>query len=785
MKRGRKKALWRRRWARAASACLLVSAILLGVGLAGKPPLLEVYSFSTAVYDREGRLMRLTTDDTDHFRVFAPFGAISKNVVDATLLYEDRYFFSHFGVNPVALVNAALDSYLLGGRRRGASTVTMQLARMRFHLDTTSPWGKLVQIFYALKLEVHYSKQEILEAYLNLAPYGGNIVGIRAASLVYFGKEPSALSLAEAMTLSVIPQNPERRKPTKSGVEPGALWEARGRLAEAWREEHPGQRSQEMSLLHPLKMRNAADLPFVAPHLTTELLLDTPGEREIHTTIDPGLQRLLERRIGDYVERNTDVGITNAAAMLVSADAMEVLAEVGSADFFDERIEGQVSAAWAGRSPGSTLKPFVYALAMDQGLIHPGSLLRDAPASFGEYAPENFDGEFRGPLSATEALVRSRNIPAISLAARLRGDGLYGFLKKAGIGGLRPKDQYGLAPVLGGVEMTMEELVGLYAMLKNGGRLKPLKSRLDSAVSDTGGVRLLSKEASFLTLEMLEQNPRPDQEFQPSWVRDRAYAAWKTGTSPGARDAWSVGVAGPFVLAVWVGQFSGGRPIYVGRKAAAPLFFDIIDGLKSRAPLDPLVPDEDLNVIEVPVCAVSGALPNEHCPHEKPSWFIPGKSPITRCGIHREVVIDTRTNRRSCDEGSKFNKTEVYEFWPSDLAALFEKAGLKRRSPPPYDKGCPELPEATQTAVLAVTSPRKNVTYAMRAGETEPKPIAFNATSDADAETLYWFVDTRYIGRTDPRKTLFWTPVPGTFTVTVVDEKGRSDSRALEVSVVE
>jgi penicillin-binding protein 1C len=494
---------------------------------------------------------------------------------------------------------------------------------------------------------------------------------------------------------------------------------------------------------------------------------------------------MVERRIRSYVDRNAHLGITNATALLVETDTMAVRAAVGSADFTNEAIAGQVNGLTARRSPGSTLKPFVYALAMDQGRIHPGSLLKDAPAHFAEYTPDNFDGTFSGPITATEALVRSRNIPAITLAAQLKGEGLYGFLKQAGIAGLRPKASYGLAPVLGGVEITMEELVMLYAMLKNGGMVRPLVKRLDQKDPVTAPAPLLSKEASFLTLEMLAQNPRPDQGFDETWIRDRAFTAWKTGTSPGARDAWSVGVIGPYVLAVWVGQFSGGRPVYVGRKAAAPLFFDIVDSLRAVARLGPIVPPDDTNVRRVPVCALTGALPGPHCPHTKRSWFIPGVSPITECTVHRPVEIDNRTGLRSCDPGSKHNRTEVFAFWPSDILALFDEAGLKHRIPPPYNKGCAIPLDPRPSTVLKISSPRKNVTYAARAGRMPDEKIAFEAVNDADASRLFWFVDTAYAGTVPPREPLFWTPTSGTYTVRVVDDKGRTDSRRLTVRVVE
>jgi penicillin-binding protein 1C len=766
-------------------ASLLLGLLLLAVGLSGKPVLDAPEGVGRIVTDRHGDLMRLTTNQDEHYRIFAPLDAISKHVVEATLLYEDRYFYYHFGVNPVALVKAALDSYLLGGRRRGASTITMQLARMRFGLETTTPWGKLVQIFYALKLETHYTKQEILEAYLNLAPYGGNVVGIRAASLIYFGKEPADLGLPEAMTLSVFPQSPEQRKPTKAGREPEVLQAARNRLATAWKETHPDQRAVEMVPGHALAMKTPDKLPFIAPHLTTDLLLEDRETREIPTTIDSRLQRMVQGRIRDYVRRNAHLGITNAAVMLVEADTMAVRAAVGSADFTNDAIEGQVNGMTARRSPGSTLKPFVYALAMDQGLIHPGSLLKDAPAHFAEYTPDNFDGAFTGPLTATEALVRSRNIPAIALAAQLEGEGFYGFLKKAGISGLRPKASYGLAPVLGGIELTMEELVTLYAMLKNGGVLRPLVKRTDRKTSPPASPPLLSREGSFLTLEMLEQNPRPGQRFQETWIRDRVYAAWKTGTSPGARDAWSVGVTGPYVLAVWVGQFSGGKPIYVGRKAAAPLFFDIIDSLRAVTWLGPLEPDDDLNVRKVSVCALTGSLPNPHCPHQKESWYIPGVSPIAQCTIHRPVEIDSRTGLRSCRPNAKHNRTEVFAFWPSDLRVLFAEAGLKLKVPPPYNKGCVVPLDPEPSTVLKITSPRNNVTYAARADRMAEEKVALKAVSDADAAQLFWFIDKAHVGTVPPMETLFWTPRPGTFTVRVVDDKGRTDSRLLNVTVVE
>ncbi len=318
----------------------------------------------------------------------------------------------------------------------------------------------------ALELERHYSKAQLLEAYLNLAPYGRNIEGVGAASEIYFGKEPAQLTLHEAIALSLIPQSPARRALRMHG-DASAQLAARNRL-------YARLTKSDAAIGESFSPRAEAKHGMLAPHSTTEILAQTT-EREVQSTLDLDLQRLLERRVANFVAANQTRGIHNAAAMLVDARTMEVLAQVGSADFANESIDGQVDGTRSARSPGSTLKPFVYALALDQGLIHPLTMLKDAPRSFGAFDPENFDREFVGPIKATDALARSRNIPAVTLASELRGPTLYGFLKRAGVNLPRDEKFYGLALPLGGAEVTMEDLVRLYAMLANGGELRPLR----------------------------------------------------------------------------------------------------------------------------------------------------------------------------------------------------------------------------------------------------------------------------------------------------------------------
>lgn len=742
-----------------------------------RPPLREGIGTSRAVFDRGGRLLRLTLAPDQRYRLWVPLSRISPRIVEATMLYEDRHFRLHPGVNPVALVRAARSTFG-GGRRMGGSTLTMQLARIRYGIDSRTVGGKLAQILRALQLERHYSKEELLEAYLNLAPYGGNVEGVGAASLVYFGKEAEALGVREALALAVVPQSPVRRAPGRAGGAHG-LRQARpgrpfDRLARAWIERHPGD--ADALAPGPLAVRTPAELPFLAPQFVAGALAGG-DEGVVATTLDLRLQRLLERAVRAHVERRRAVGIDNAAALLVDHRTMEVLAAVGSADFHDARIEGQVDGTRARRSPGSALKPFVYALALEQGLVHPRTVLADAPARFRGYDPENIDGRFMGPLSATDALDRSRNVPAVALASRLR-PGLHDLLSRAGVGGLRPEEWYGLSISLGGAEVTMEELAALYAALAEGGVHRPTRTRL--AAPPAQGTPLVSPQAAWLVLDMLGHNPRPGADTR--FARDPLPVAWKTGTSHGYRDAWAVGVAGPYVLAVWVGSFDGrGNPAFVGLDAAAPLLFQILDALRAETRSPWVKPPPPAGVARVRVCPISGKLPGPHCRRAEETWFIPGTSPIDTCDVHREIRVDA-AGRRACRPGPG-TRAELFELWPSDLLRLFAEAGIPRRVPPPAAPGCP-LDDLTGAAPR-ITSPQPGVAYAVRAADVGVQAIPLAAVTDGDAQEVFWFVDAELVGRARRGEAFLWKARPGRFAVRAVDDRGRAGAVRVEVSVVE
>jgi penicillin-binding protein 1C len=733
-----------------------------------KPPLLDGVSFSQCVRDRNDELLRVTLTSDQKFRIWTPLRQIAPDLVDATLQYEDKYFAHHPGVNPIALARSGF-GVVRGGARTGASTITMQVARLRFHLQTRTPLGKLRQIVRALELERHYSKSQILEAYLNLAPYGRNIEGIGAASQIYFRKEPAHLTRPESISLSVIPQSPTRRA-LHADRDNRSLNVAQGN----WYDRaNPGENSSAREF----SARAETERTFFAPHFVQQVLTGSNNRDAIVTTLDLEKQQLLERRIADYIRANRNRGFQNAAAMLVDVRNMDVIAQVGSADFFSAAIEGQVDGTRSPRSPGSTLKPFVYALALDQGLIHPLSILADAPRSFGDYNPENFDRDFLGPIRACDALARSRNLPAVELASQLANPTLYEFLRGAGVSLPRSEPLYGLALPLGGAEIKMEDLVRLYAALANNGELRPLR-RKESDLIPTHGRRVVTPEAAFLTLEMLNV-PRPEIGYVDSSNVTPVF--WKTGTSHGFHDAWSVAVFNHYVLAVWIGNFDGKpNPSFIGRAAAAPLLFQMIDALRASwpEPNDPHRPPANANLKRVEFCAVSGDLPGKNCTHRVEGWFIPGISPIKTCDVHQEVLVDVGTGLRvPVDDGTRLLRREVYEFWPSDLLRLFERAGLPRRSPPPFLPGTESELTARSGNPPKIISPAEGNATVMETSSDIP----LRAKTDADVREIYWFANKSFIGKSQAAEMLSWKSSRGSYQLIALDDHGRSTSCRVDV----
>lgn len=737
----------------------LTAALSLSIWLFGPADsLLSHVSFGRMVADGNGGVMRVGLASDGRYRLPVRLDQISPFAVEATLRYEDQFFYAHPGINPFSLVRAVFSQ--AGGRRIGASTITMQVARLRYGLKTGDFIDKVRQIWLALAIEMRNSKEDILEAYFNLAPYGGNIEGIEAASQIYFHKSAASLSPTEARALAVVPQNPGYRHPVDGpGFDP-----ARTRLAVLLDSSEPPA---------ALNVYSQKSLPFRAPHLAAEMLAKD-GKAFIQTCIEPDLQPILERSLAAFSSGGRRFGLTNAAAMLLRWTDMRVVATAGSANYFSREISGQIDGTKIRRSPGSTLKPFIYALALDQGLIHPGTILPDSPRSFGGYDPANIDNEFRGPVSAASALRASRNLPAIILAERLAHPGLYDFLRAGGVNFTQGAAYYGLALVLGGAEVSMRELVALYAMLANKGIWQPLRLEKDAPASKAR--RLLSPESAWLALHMLE---RADAYVQSYGRTIPVY--YKTGTSNGMRDAWTVGVAGQYVLAVWAGNFdNSSNPWLVGSRAALPVFEEIVNALGSlRRLMPPLATPDSLNLVQTKICPATGDIFRGQCESSEDIWLIPGLSPVRDSGILRPVWIDRASGLRSCEPGSPGTEKIWWEFWPSDLSMIFEKAGIHKPAPPVWLPHCEG--QWTSAPAPRITLPKKNVIYRRNDG-TRNFRLPLQATTDAESRKVFWYAGGAYLGCASAGEIIYWDAPAGHHVLQVVDEAGKSARQECSVA---
>lgn len=748
------------------------------------PPLLSDTHFGRAYFDRNGNLMRITLSADDKYRLFTPLADISEYVQRATILYEDKYFKFHPGVNPVALVRAAKNYFTSGARPVGASTITMQVARIKYDLDTRKIPGKLIQIAAAIYIDLFYSKDEILEAYLNLAPYGGNIESIGAASLIYFGKPARDLTKIEAITLSTIPQNPTKRGlNTDAGL--ANIMNMRGDLVRRWIDINPTDAGLETLANMPLNVRTTRDLPFYAPHFINYEISQRRnywndlGARDsvVNTTLDLNLQSAMERTLQNQINSRAHLGIHNAAAILINYKTMETLAYIGSANYFDKSIYGENDGVHARRSPGSTLKPLIYATAVDMGYIHGMTLLKDAKINFGVYAPENADSEFYGPVLARDALTHSRNIPAINLLRKIGTRNFYDILAASGVTNLKSPEWYGISVALGGAEVSMFELADIYATMANLGMRYDIITNTDTPRGD--GKQILTPEAFFITLDMLARQSTPTKNIPFARKQTETLRHyWKTGTSSSFRDAWTAGIFGDFVLIVWVGNFDGTpNNAFSGAKAAAPIYFSLAETVEkyyaaNGAPLhNNNFMRDNLNIAEIEMCDGVGGLAGKYCPKTVRAYFIPGKSPIETSSVYRAVPIDNATGLRACTYDTATTHMAVFEFWDAEYLDMFRRAGITRNTPPPFMPGC-DLDDIVETrAAPLITSPLDG-TRAIIVSDKNHEPVAFQAVSDMPAAKIFWFLDDEMIGTTLSGQTFTHHVSIGTHTVRITDEMG-------------
>ena len=537
------------------------------------PPL--AVETSTEVRARDGTLLRAFTVADGRWRLATNAASVDPAYVAMLVDYEDGRFYSHPGVDPLSLIRATAQAIWNGHIVSGGSTLTMQVARLLEDSGTGRMTGKLRQMRVALALERRLTKDQILGLYLHLAPFGGNLEGVRAASFAYFGKEPRRLTPAEAALLVAIPQAPESRRPDRSL---GVALAARDRvLARATRDGILDPDEAKAAITEPVPAARKP-FPLLAPHLADRLLAKAPAKHLHQTTLDAGLQASLESLAAQTVADSGD----RLQIALVVADHRtgEILASTGSAGYQADARQGFVDMATALRSPGSTLKPLIYGLAFSEGLAHPETLLEDRPTSFNGYAPQNFDRTWHGTIRAREALQQSLNLPVVALLDALGPARLLVALDRTGATVVVPGDQPGLATALGGLGISLTDMVQVYAAIARGGVALPLTVELDGTRAE--GQRLMSPAAAWQVADILAGLPPP-----PGAPQNRL--AYKTGTSYGHRDAWAIGFDGRHVIGVWMGRADGTPvPGAFGADLAAPVLFRAFGRLKPA--LDPQAP---------------------------------------------------------------------------------------------------------------------------------------------------------------------------------------------------
>ncbi len=562
-----------------AGIALLVTGVLGTATMAGLdaldralPPPLDPPQTSIEVVDRDGALLRALATREGAWRFRVALGDVDPQFVDMLIAYEDRRFRDHHGVDLLAMARAAFQFATSGRIVSGGSTITMQLARLIEPREQRSLPAKLRQMARAIQIERRLSKDEILERYMTLAPYGGNLEGIRAATLAWFGKEPKRLGLGEAALLVSLPQLPERRRPDRA---PDNALSARDRvldrmLVAGFLDEREASRGRQDAVP---RMRQA--MPFLAAHAADRALRAAPTVQRHELTISRRAQDALEKVAADAARR---LGPRISVAMvLADARTGDILAEVGSAGFFDERRSGWIDMTRAERSPGSTLKPFIYGLAFEEGLVAQETTIEDRPSNFGGYRPRNFDLAYQGDVSVRTALQMSLNVPAVHLLDAVGPTRLATRLRQAGVSLVLPRhEQPGLAIALGGAGTTLRDLVQVYTGLANRG----VATTIDTVAGERTTAQLLDARATWQVADMLAGIAPPEG------ARRRGIA-YKTGTSYGYRDAWSVGFDGRHVLGVWVGRPDGAAvPGLSGYQSAAPVLFEAFE--KSGLALTPL-----------------------------------------------------------------------------------------------------------------------------------------------------------------------------------------------------
>lgn len=739
------------RWGTAA-----LLAVLLVLDLAFPPPLPKLRDTSTLVVARDGTPLRAFADADGVWRYPASADSVSPLYLQALLGYEDRWFWRHPGINPWALLRAGKQWLLEQRIVSGGSTLTMQVARI---LDphTRTPWGKAKQLLRAVQLELHLDKAQILALYLERAPYGGTIEGVEAASWAYLGKPAAQLSHAEAALLAVLPQSPSRLRPDRH---PDAAQAARDKVLERMVALGVWSRAEvDDARIEPVVTR-ALQPPLHAALLAQRLHAARPRAARIQSTLDIGLQRTLEERVSSYFSQLPER--TSAALLVVDNRTLEARAYVGSVAFGDKQRLGHVDMVQAWRSPGSTLKPFLYGMALDDGLIHSESLMVDAPQSFGGYRPGNFDAAFNGPVSAATALRLSLNVPAVDLLDRV---GPARFAARLSHAGITLRFPHGSAPnlslILGGTGARLEDLVGTFAAFNRNGiagrvRYAPAEAAIER--------RLMSPGAAWITREVLESNPRPGYGSGTFDVSTRPRVAWKTGTSYGYRDAWAIGSTRHYTVGVWVGRPDGTPlPGQYGAVTALPLMFEVVDSLP-RLPGDAAAAPMPPNVAHTDVCWPTGEradiTPGDLCQRRLQAYVLDDVVPPTfaerdarlwQAG-RQAFEVDARSGLRLSPECALPHVAEQRQIarWPALVSPWLPLAQRRAAQLPALSPDCRDDGRSSAGS-LHIEGLNDRATLA-RAPNAE-HGVRLQLRALGSEQPVDWLLDDRWIARTEGART--------------------------------
>jgi penicillin-binding protein 1C len=764
-----------------------ITLVLLLIYYFSLPRTLFQEPYSTVIESREGELLGAKIASDGQWR-FPAQDSVPDKFKKCIVYFEDEYFYKHPGFNPGAMVNAFRQNRKAGKVVRGGSTLTQQVIRLSRKGKNRTYFEKIIEIILSTRLELGYSKDEILELYAAHAPFGGNVVGLEMAAWRYFGVQSSQLSWAENAVLAVLPNAPGLIYPGKNQIK--LLRKRNHLLLKLHNAGIIDKLTYELSIEEPLPQK-PYDLPQDAPHLLQRVAKNDAGLR-IKTTIDHALQSRVNQIAKYYYNQFKQNEVYNLAVLVIDVQNRNVLSYVGNSPT-DADHQKDVDIIDAPRSTGSILKPFLYAGMLDDGELLPNTLIADTPTQISGYTPQNFNLTFDGAVPAHRALSRSLNIPAVLMLQDFGVHKFYEELQKFQLNNInKAPDHYGLSLILGGAESNLWDLCRTYANLsstlnyyvKNQAKyrtkefteLNYKKGHESDFGSDTDQKNILGAGSIWLTYNAMEQVNRPEGDEAWKFYDSSVKIAWKTGTSFGNRDAWAIGTNSKYVVGIWVGNATGeGRPTLTGVTSAAPILFDVFNLLPRQKWF--ATPYKDL--AEVEVCRLSGYLAKDNCPKIKQWVSKKGKSTKV-CPYHKIIHLDKAEQfqvNSSCENVDNI-VTKSWFVLPPVMAWYYKSQHLEYLPLPPFKEGC----EGTQTTVMDFIYPKANSKiYLTKDFNSEVQPVILKVASTERDKELFWYVDNVYKATTKTFHELPISPTAGIHYITVVDAEGNEIRRKVEI----